>query len=143
MESDLSFIPLTTLEDRGIDFSLLDCCPSFDFCIGFLEDRVGLPMLDHEYRHFAVTLESERYSMSPAATMWKTNLHSSLKTILGRQQERIFVSCTELFSHSWSDVAFDHWPTRRFSSVLRRACLMIGRQGVPSSICTVTKSSRS
>ena len=31
-------------------------------------------------------------------------------------------------SHSWSDVALDHWPTRRYNRVRRRAYLMTGRQ---------------
>ena len=81
-------------------------------------------MLERGYRHFVVLLDSERYSMSPAVTMWKTHLRSSLKTILGQQQERHLPYCTEFSSHSWSDVAFDHRPTRRFYHVLRRACLM-------------------
>ena len=72
-------------------------------------------MIEREHRHFVVLLDSEKYPMSPAGTMWKTNLSLSLKTILGQQQERIFLSCTELFSHSWSDVAFDCWPTRSFT----------------------------
>ena len=128
---DCPCTPLTTLADHAIDVSLLDCCPSFDFLFERLEDRLGLPMLEREYRHFVVLLDSERYSMSPAGS-------SSLKTMLGQHQERNFLSCTEIFSHSWSDVAFDHWPIR----VLHSACLMTRRQA-SSSISTVTKSSRS
>ena len=45
-------------------------------------------MLERGFRHFVVLPDLERYSMSPAVTMWKTNLRSSLKTILGQQQER-------------------------------------------------------
>ena len=41
-----------------------------------------------------------------------------------------FLSCTELFSHSWSDLAFDHLPTRRKNRVLRRTCLLTGRRRV-------------
>ena len=35
--------------------------------------------------------------MSPAGTLWKTNSGLSLKTILGQQQERTFLSCTKCF----------------------------------------------
>ena len=62
--------------------------------------------------------------MSPAVTMWKTNLRSSLKTILGQTKFRF---CTK-FSHSWSDVASDLWPTHKHDRVLRGACLMTGLQ---------------
>ena len=63
-------------------------------------------MLDHEYRHFVSLLDSKRYLMSPAGTMQK-NLRWSLTAILGQQHERNFSSCREIFSHAWSDVAFD------------------------------------
>ena len=33
-----------------------------------------------------------------------------------------------ILSHPWSVVAFDHWPTHRYIRVLRRVCLMTGRQ---------------
>ena len=59
--------------------------------------------------------------MSPVVTMRETNLHSSLMTILGQQHERHFSCCTLLFSHSWSAVAFDHWPTRLMIGL--QACL--------------------
>ena len=57
-------------------------------------------MLDHEYRHFLILLDSERYLVTPAGTI---------------QDERHFPSCTTFFSHSWSDVAFDHWPTHKIT----------------------------
>ena len=31
----------------------------------FLQDGLGLPTLNHEYRHFVILLDPERYSMSP------------------------------------------------------------------------------
>ena len=81
-------------------------------------------MPERGYRHFVVLLDLEKYSMSPAVTMWKTNLRSSSMTTQGQQQERNSLSCTKSFCHSWSGVAFDHWPTPRFNRALRRACLM-------------------
>ena len=55
-----------------------------------------------------------------------TNLRSSLRkllTILRQQQARSLPYCTQLFSHSWSAVVFDHWPTSRNNRVLRRTRL--------------------
>ena len=92
------------------------------FCFWFWDYRVGFLALDHKYRHFVNLLDSKKYSMSLAETMWKTNLRWSLTTILGKQQERNFPSCTELFSHLGSDVALDHWSTHVNNRALHRVC---------------------
>ena len=42
--------------------------------------------------------------------------------ILGQQEIRHFLSCIVCSFLLWSDVAFDHWPTRKLNRVLRRAC---------------------
>ena len=117
--------------------------PHYYFCFGFWADRVGCPALVGKDRHFVVLLDLEMNSLSLAGTMWKTNLCSSLKTIPGQQQEGNFLSCTESFSHSWSDVAFDQRPTHWCNRVLRRACPNDRTAGVSSSICTITKRWRS
>ena len=49
------------------------------------------------------------------------NLRQNLMIILGQQEIRHFPSCI-VCSFLWSDVAFDHWPTRKLNRVLRRAC---------------------
>ena len=76
----------------------------FYFDFRFWEDRLGLPTLDSKYRHFVVLLDSERYSVSPAGTMFLANLRWCLTMILGQQRRRNFLSCAESFSQSWSDV---------------------------------------
>ena len=101
-------------------------------------DRTSFPI---PLRHVVNLLESKKYLMSPAETMWRTNLSWYLVAITGPQQARNFPSCRELSSHFWSNVAFDRWPTHRYIRALRRAC-QITRQ-VSSSNCTVTKRSRS
>ena len=100
----------------------------FIFVFWFLKDLLGFPMLDHEYRHFVSLLDSESYLMSPAGTMQKTNLRWSLTAIPGQQHKRNFPSCKEIFSHAWSDVAFDHRPTHRQNRALHRLCQTTGRQ---------------
>ena len=52
-------------------------------------------------------------------------------------------SVLHTFSHSWSDVAFDHWPTRRYNRVLRRACPTAGLQACHRGFAPWTKSSGS
>ena len=77
----------------------------------------GFPMPLH---HFVNLLDPKKYLMSPAGRMWKTTLRLCLTTILVQQQARHFPSCMESFSHSWSDVASDHWPTHMNNRALRR-----------------------
>ena len=65
---------------------------------------------------------TKNHQTCPAVTMGKTNLRSSwrnLSLILVRQLARNFPSCTQCCSLVWSDVAFDHWPTRMNTCVLR------------------------
>ena len=133
--------PLTAL-DLAIDFSLLDCWPSFYFSFWFSEDRLGFPMLERRYHHFVVLLDSERYSMSPAVTMWKRNNALEHRDNPGTTTRRK-VSVLHRFSHSLSDVAFDHWPTRKYNNVLRQSLPDDKTASVSSSSCTVTKNSRS
>ena len=73
-----------------------------------------------KYRHFVNLLDSKRYSMSPAVTMWKTNWRWNLTTIQGQQEARIFRLALNLLL-VWSSAASDHWPTHRYNRVLRRA----------------------
>ena len=96
--------------------------------LGFLGDCASVLTL---LCHFAVLLDSKRYSMTPAVTMYKANLRWSLTTTPGHQQARNYPFCIRSSSHSWSDVAFDHWSNRMRNRVLRRPCLMSGRQVCP------------
>ena len=50
------------------------------------------------------------------------NLRQNFMRILGQQEIRHFPSCIVCSFFLWSDVAADHWPTRKFNRVLRRDC---------------------
>ena len=124
------------MADRAIDFSTPVRCPRYCVCFRFLlVCAIDFSTPERSCRHFVVLLDLKGYNQTcPAVTMHKTNLRSSwrnLSTILGEQPKRNYLSCTELFSHSWSDVAFDHWPTHMNIRVLRRACLTTGLQACP------------
>ena len=49
-------------------------------------------------------------------------MRQNLMIILGQQEIRHFTSCIVCSFLLWSDVAFDHWPTRKLNRVLRRTC---------------------
>ena len=50
------------------------------------------------------------------------NLRQNLMIILGQQEIRHFLSCIVCSLVLWSDVASDHWITRKLNRVLRRDC---------------------
>ena len=81
-------------------------------------------LLQLGYCHSVVLLDQT----SLAVTMQRTNLRSSLRTILRQQSVRNCPSCTELLCHFWLAVDSDHRPTHMNIRVLRRACPTTGLQ---------------
>ena len=120
---DYLWTPLTTLGDRAIDFSSLGCYPFLKFS----EDRLGFPMLGRGYRHFVV-LRDSRCWMSPARTMWMTNLRWTLTMIPGTTTGTTFSVLHRILFPFLVRCGFCPLIDKR---ALRRACLVTRRQACP------------
>ena len=82
-------------------------------------------------RHFALLLDLMMYLTSPAVAKQMMNWYRNLTTIRGQQEVRSFPFGMKGSSHVWSSVAFDRWPTYRYTRVLRIPLHVIELQASP------------